>query len=800
MKIPISWLKEYVPLVVSPAELAEKLTMAGIEVGEMQVIGDGWDNVVVGQITAIDLHPNADRLTLPTVDLGTEWLTVVCGAPNLRIGDKVAFARVGARLIDGHSGESIVLKLAKIRGVASSGMVCSEKELGISDSHEGILVLPPEAPVGTPLAEYLGDVILDLEVTTNRPDCLSVIGVAREVAALTEQQVTLSEPDYTAGQTPIGERVSIEVVAPDLCPRYSASLITNVKIAESPSWLKQRLLACGTRPINNVVDITNYVMYEYGQPLHAFDYDLIRGRKIIVRRANAGEPMLTLDGVQRTLTDRMLVISDSERAIALAGVMGGEDIEVTGGTTTILLESASFNPASIHYTSRSLSLMSEASTRYARGASPEITIPALKRATQLIVELAGGEAAAGTIDIYPGKKERPSIRLTNREATRVLGIDFGIEKIAGTLESLGFECQVSEDEVTVRPPYWRSDVSISYDLIEEVARVIGYDRIPLTMLSQPIPEHETRPDLEIKKKLEDSLVGYGFQEIVSISLTGRESLDGALAADEDNGPAPVRIKNPMTADQEYLRTGLRAGLLTALAANQRHEEGAIRLFELGRIYLHRPNDLPEQPEVLCGLMSGPRADRSWLGSGENVDFYDAKGVVEGLFSRLGVPVRFEPGRDNGLHPRKQAALIVNGEKVGVVGELHPEVSLAFELTRPTYLFELELAALIPLVSRKALYQPIPRFPAVVRDIALIVAAGITHQQVADIIGTFPLVSRIELFDVYSGQPVPPGRKSLAYRLVFQSLEHTLTDKGVDKVQQQILERLTREVGASVRSG
>ncbi len=799
MKVLLKWLKEYVATPLPPAEIAGKLTMAGIEAEGMAAVGGDWEDIVIGQIVATNPHPNADRLCLVTVDLGAEQPTVVCGATNLRLGDRVAFAPVGAQLIDGHSGQLARLKTAKIRGVVSSGMVCSEKELGISDSHEGIMVLPAEAPVGAPLADYLGDTVFDLEVTPNRPDCLSVVGIAREVAALTGQRMQLPELGYNEGAAPIDRQVTVEIAGPDLCPRYVASLITGVKIAESPKWMQQRLLACGMRPINNIVDITNYVMLEYGQPLHAFDYHQLRGRKIIVRRAGEGETIVTLDGAERTLSGETLVIADAERAVAIAGVMGGADSEVTDQTTAIFLESANFSPASIHYTSRKLWLISEASMRFARGIRPELAVPALKRATQLFLEIAGGEAAEGTIDVYPGKKEREPIRLAIAQVKRILGVEFSMEEIVAALTSLGFECQAEGTAVRVTVPYWRSDISLEVDLIEEVARIIGYDRIPLTMLSQPLPRHDPTPVLSLKEKAGRSLAGYGFQQVITYSLTSGESLGRLLPDSRPVEPAPLRLANPMTADQEYLRSDLRANLVAALAANQRHEEGGIRLFELGRVYLSRPGDLPHEPEVVCGVLSGSRFERSWHGQDEAVDFYDAKGVVEGLLRQLGIEARFEGCQDGSLHPNKQAAIVVDGSRVGVVGELHPRVSLAFELSAATYLFEIDLTALVAFAAGHRLFQPVARFPAVVRDIALIVAGGVAHQRVADIIRGFPLVKQVALFDVYSGKPVPPGNKSLAYRITFQSDRHTLTDREVNKVQQQLLEKLSHELEATLRA-
>ena len=801
MKVSLNWLREYINITLPPADIANRLTMAGIEVGGMRVIGGSWENIVIGQIVAINPHPNADRLTLVTVDLGTEQPTVVCGAPNLRLGDKVAFAQVGAQLIDGHTGQVFRLKSAKIRGVASSGMVCSEKELGISDSHEGIMVLPAEAPVGTPLADYLSDTILDLDITPNRPDCLSVIGIAREVAALTGQGLRLHEVSYEEAPSPIDQQVSVEIVAPDLCPRYCASLITGVKLAESPRWMQQRLLNCGMRPINNIVDVTNYVMLEYGQPLHAFDYHQIRGKRIIVRRAADGEAIVSLDGVERTLAEDMLVIADEERAVAIAGVMGGANSEVTEPTTSILLEAANFNPTSIYHTGSVLRLPSEACMRFERGIRPELTLPALKRATQLIIQLAGGEAARGLVDVYPGRLDGEPILLSTGKVKRHLGVGFSLGQIIGALSSLGFDCQpaASASEVWVTAPYWRSDIHQAVDLTEEVVRITGYDKIPATMLSQPLPRQNPEPIISLKQKVRHSLIGYGFQEVITYSLTSLEMLNKLLPEPCPLEPMPLRMANPMTAEQECLRPNLRANLLTALAANRRHEDGGIRLFELGKVYLPRPKDLPDELEVVCGVLSGSRLEELWRGGDDSFDFYDAKGVVEGLLSQLGVVASFEASRDESLHPVRQAAIVIAGNRLGVVGELHPKVLEAFDISEPAYLFEIDLTALLPFTIGYKMFQPILRFPAIVRDIALVVDAGVTHQRVKDIISSFPLVNQVSIFDVYTGDQVPVSKKSLAYRIAFQSPSHTLTDEEVNQVQQQILNKLSIELGATLRS-
>jgi phenylalanyl-tRNA synthetase beta chain len=798
MKVPVKWLKEYVDIAVPLPELARRLTMAGTETSLLG--GESWPGVVIGQIVAVEPHPNADRLRLVTVDLVTEKPTVVCGAPNLELGDKVAFAGVGVELIDGHSGQEVVLKPATIRGVTSCGMVCSEKELGISDSHEGIMVLPPEAPMGSPLADFLSDTVLDLEVTPNRPDLLSVIGVAREVAALTGKSVSLPEISYAEAGSPIEQQVSVEIADPDLCPRYCASLIRGIKIGQSPEWLKKRLLACGMRPISNIVDITNYVMLEYGQPLHGFDFEKLGGKKIIVRRADKGEAIVTLDGIERKLDTNTLVIADSRRAVAIAGVMGGANSEVSDETTSVLLESANFNPASIHYTSHGLRLVSEASMRFERAIRPELTVPALKRATRLMLQLAGGEAAAGFIDIYPGKKEPAPVRLRTGEVKRLLGVEFDVKQLEETLTLLGFELEKSSEnkEFMVTPPYWRSDISLEADLVEEVVRVIGYDAIPATLLASSLPQQDPEPMLGFRSRVKQILTGFGFQEIISYSLTSRETLERALNCTPLE-PSPLHLANAMTADQEYLRTSLRGNLLSALAANIRHEEGEIRLFELGRVYLPRDNDLPDEPELLCGLLTCSGMEKVWPNQSQPLDFFSAKGVVESLLTQIGISASFEAASDPGLRSGRQAAIIVGGSRLGVVGELHPGVSQAFDIPQEVYLFEMDIEALLLRTAGYRTYQPIARFPAVVRDIALVVDKSASHRQIMDIIEGFPLVKKVTLFDVYSGKQVPAGKNSLAYRISFQSVEHTLTDEEVDRVQWKIIGKLSGRLGASLRS-
>ena len=804
MKISLKWLRDYVDINLAPKELAEKLTMAGLEVRAVDTLGGTWDNVVIGEVVALNPHPNADRLKLATVDIGTEQAASVCGAPNISVGQRVAFARLGASLIDPHTGKAAILKPAKIRGVASEGMVCSEKELGISENHEGILVLPPEAPIGVPASAYLGDVVLDLDITPNRPDCLSVLGIAREIAALTGESLHLPKVDYQETEESIDSLASVDVANPELCPRYCASLVTGIKIGPSPGWLQQRLNSWGMRPINNVVDVTNYVMLEYGQPLHAFDYDKLNGHQIIVRRARAAETITTLDGSKRTLNPEVLVIADKERAVAVAGIMGGLDSEVTDRTDTILLESANFNQAVIRRGCGHLQFQSEASIRFDKGLNSELPLVPLKRATQMLLEIAGGRAAKGIIDVYPGRSEGKPIPLTAREVKRLSGLMLNIDEITAVLKALGFECQKGAlgKQILVSAPYWRSDIRCPADLVEEVARIVGYDKVPMTRLNSSLPAQKSRLSLEareseLKDTVRNVLTGLGFQEILTYSLVSLEKLQRIWPQLEPRIP-PLKVANPMTREQEYLRTSLRAGLLAALAHSRKFEQAGIRLFEIGKAFLPRGKDLPEEKEMLCAVLSGTRTELSWQTDDQSLDFFEAKGVVENLLNQLGLKAGFRHSDDEGLHPGRGADVIIEDDRVGIVGDVHPKVAQAFDLSDTACLTEIDLGKLLAKMATTGRYQSIPRFPSVSRDIALVVDQRVIYRSVEQAIQSFPLVSKVTLFDLYQGEQIAEGKKSLAIRIVYQADNRTLTDEEVDQTQKQMLARLGDELGAALR--
>ena len=811
MKVPLSWLKNYVPISIAPDELAHRLTMAGIEVGEVIEIGANWDRdkVVVGRVLNVVPHPNADRLTLPTVDLGDgDTATVVCGAPNVAAGQKIAFAREGARLVSPRSGEIEPLKAARIRGVVSSGMVCSNLELGLGEDHEGILVLDDDAPVGTPLVDYLGDAVLDIDVTPNRPDCLSVLGVAHEVAALTGETVTEPDLSYPEEGAPIEDLVRVEIADPDLCYRYTASLIHEITIGPSPQWLQDILIKVGQRPINNVVDITNYVMLEYGQPLHAFDFDAVKERTVIVRAARPGESLVTLDGERRTLNPPMLTISDVSDAIGLAGVMGGAGSQMLESTASVLLESASFSPTNTRRTAGALRLSSEASHRFERGIRAELAPVALRRAVRLILEIAGGKAAQGIVDLYPGEKDRPAVKISRGRMKQVLGVDLGMDKVAQVLVSLGFERATGptperDGTLWMSVPYWRSDVTLEDDLVEEVARIVGYDAIPTTMLSATIPHQEPQPMRTLKEGLQDLLAAAGMQEVVTYSLTSLDALDKVKALDA--GPGPLKVANPMSGELEYLRTSLRGSVLQTLSSNRRVSQGeGIRIFEIGRVYLPRDEvtakDLPEEREMLVGVLSGPRFRDSWLVARGDMGYFDAKGVVDPALGQLGVWAEYESAIDPVLTQGRTARLVCQGSVVGIMGEVLPEILAGLAIDEsPVALFEIDLASLLHVTSQAGRrYQTTSRYPESSRDLALVLDADVESGRAQAIIEGHKLVVRTIPFDVYVGEGIPDGQKSVAYRVVFQSIKDTLTSGQVDRAQRDILNKLERELDARLR--
>jgi phenylalanyl-tRNA synthetase beta chain len=813
MRLSLKWLSEYVDVRLAADDLAARLTMAGLEVDSIERTGAEWGDLIrVGSVRAVEPHPNADRLRLATVDLGEgEVHRVVCGAPNVAAGQKIAYGAIGAPYRDGHDGKRGVLRPATIRGVESAGMVMSEYELGISDEHEGILVLPEGAPVGRRLSDVIGDVIMEIAVTPNRPDWLSVVGIAREVAALTGAEVREPSLEFAAEGGPVKGRAAVDIADPDLCGRYIATVIEGVSIGPSPAWMRERLVAAGMRPIYNVVDVTNYAMLELGQPLHAFDYDRVAGHHIIVRRAMEGERFKTLDGEDRTLTREMLVIADESGPVALAGVIGGLESEVTERTTNVLLEAATFMGPNVRRTSAALKVRSEASSRFEKGLPSELAMLASKRATKLLVEVCGGAARAGSIDVHPGKQRETRIEVSRGRIARVLGIDPPTATVKDVLASLGFGARwVPPDTYVVRVPYWRPDVRLDDDIAEEIARITGYDEIPAQLLDGSIPPPIPQPLRDLRERARDLLAAVGMREVITYALTTMQALARVTPKEDLAIYPPYRMVNPLTADHEYLRTTLRASLLETLASNLRYQKGEVAIFETARTYQRPARErrgdggapgaaaLPEEREHVTGVVCGRRADR-WGGpSDEALDFYDAKAYADELLRGLHVVAEYVAVQEHALTPGRTAEIRVGGARVGVIGQVHPDVAAAFEIEQDAYLFDIVLDDVLPHTGATPRMRPVPRFPAVDQDLALIVAEGTEAVTLQKLIASSPLVREARIFDVYHGEQVPAGKKSVAFAVTYQSDDHTLTDDEVAKAQRAIVERLKRETGAELR--
>jgi phenylalanyl-tRNA synthetase beta chain len=833
MKVPLSWLKDYVEITVPIPEMARRLTLAGLEVETIETIGlPGaeleWDpeKIVVGELLAVRPHPDADRLVLAEVAYGgAETETVVTGAPSLLemcgqedLHLRVAFAMEGVSLYDGHAeGKAIrKLKKTKIRGVESRAMVCSEKELGLSDEHVDIIYLPDDAPVGAPLAEYMGDAVLDFDIKGPFAHLQSVYGIAREAAALLGVELKRDVMEvlerHPAEITPTPDFLALEIADPDLCPRYSAAYIKGVTIGPSPFWMQKRLRLAGQRPISNIVDITNYVMMELGQPLHAFDYHDLRARPgedkpaIIVRRAKDGEQMATLDGEMRTFDDEMLLITDGGGPVAVGGVMGGLDSEVSDETQDILLEAANFYFLNVRRTSRKLGLETEASLRLGRRVDPELTVKAAARAAHLMAELGGGEVVPVIGDVYPGQRPRRVIEFDPALATRILGIEVPTGEIVRILTALEFE--VIEDEsgtLSVTVPSYRLDVDRPVDLAEEVGRVWGYDRFPTTLMRDELPPQRPNLRLEGGERVRDILVGCGLDEIITYSLVDMEEEGQLWLADPSAAPSDyIRIVNPLSVERAYLRQTLLPSALNTARENLRFVD-RVAIFEIGAVYLPVADQtLPDEPRHLSVVMTGPREPESWIAGQDRtpMDFYDLKGVVEALLAGLGLSGVFEPGKHPAFHPGRCAQVSVGGRVVGVLGELHPQVREAFELpeSQPVCALEFNLDELLAAWGTPRTLAPISVHPPVYEDLAVVVDESVSELKVRALItqtGSH-LLRSVTLFDVYRGEQVGVGKKSLAYRLVYQADDRTLTDKEVAKLREKIIRRLERDLGATLR--
>ncbi|MGH2363991.1 MAG: phenylalanine--tRNA ligase subunit beta [Chloroflexota bacterium] len=812
MRVPLRWLARYVELDRDATELAELLHASGTEVEAIHQVGEQWRALRVAEILRIEKHPNADRLNLATVNTGAEVLTVVCGAPNIAAGQKVPFAPVGSVI----QGE--VLQARPIRGIRSEGMLCAADELGLSNDHAGILILDPEEVPGRSMAEALGDRVLELDVKPTRGDCLAVIGVAREVAALTGKALKLPElsrPEESG--EPIGSQFRLRIDAPDLCSRFVARLIRGVRIGPSPWWMQSLLNAAGVRAINNVVDVTNFIMLEWGKPIHAYDFAALRGSEIRVRRAVEGERTTTLDGVERILRPDMVVIADAAGGIGLGGIMGGAESEVRDSTTDILLESANFDAVALRRTATALGLHSEAVRRFERGVDPEVAATAADHACSGLALLAGGRVAPGTVEVDCREQHGPPrVRFDPAETGRLLGKMYNAEHCRRVLVSLGFDVEpgAGPEELEVTVPSWRLDVHQPADLVEEVARITGYRDLAPTLPDGEIsavaaqdPAWAARQ--AITSRAAEVLLGAGFNEVVNRTLLGEHSHARCVARPLGLGRsllgsleiAPLRLANPLAEDEQYLRTSLVPGLLATFGRNRRLGDEGLRFFETGKVFWPRSDsELPEERAVLGVLAGGTWPPRSWRTPEPTpLDFYDLKGVLEMLLAVLHVQASFEAVEHPALQPGRAAALRTKGELLGWLGQVHPSVQRQLDLPDGAILMaELDLDALTSVAGAASpRFAALGRFPDVPRQLTVSVEAGVGAAQVERALGEAggPLLAGTRLVDVF---PLAEGRVSLSYLLTFRSDERTLTDEEANAARDAAMAAVAQNLGAVQR--
>jgi len=846
MRVPLSWLKEYVDIELPVKELAEVLTIAGLEVENLDYIGIPggkdkdrlvWDRekLVLGHILRVDAHPDADRLVLATVEYGAaEPETVVTGAPNLfpYLGqDDLSgqllyspFALEGATLYDGHQEGQVkmTLKGRKIRGIYNRCMLCSEKELGLSEEHEGILILQGAGyAAGTPVQDLFGDVVLEIDIIPNIARTASLVGVAREVAALTGRELHLPDVELVMDGPPIAGKVKLSTTRPDLNPRFVAMVISGVEQKPSPFWMQHRLRLAGQRPINIVVDISNYVMLEMGQPNHTFDYDFLRERAdqyagkegpihIHTRLPAQGETLMTLDGETHELPPFTILVTDPAGALSLGGIMGGLDSEINDDTQNVLLEAAAWNFINIRRSSHTLRISSEAAFRFSRGVHPSQAMFGAKRAAMLMQQLAGGTIHQGIVDYYPNEPEMAPILLTAAEVRRIGGIDVSTAEIKQMLESLEFSVREEGEHLLVTAPDHRLDIEGAHDLIEEVCRMYGYDRIPEGRMHDDLPPQRGNRPLELEMRVKDLLVQDGLQEVITYRLTTAEKEARILSA--TNGIRPddrpyVTLANPITVERVAMRHSLLASVLEIAARNSRFQE-TIAIFELGHIYLAGEEGvLPDELRRLALVMTGRRTPTGWHEDAPaGLDFFDLKGVVENLLSALHIPDwNVEAVAHPTFRPGRTARLIIGEKQAGLIGDIHPLVVEAFDIRlddqdQAVLAAELDLDVLLAAVPADLRVEPVPVFPAVHEDLAVIVDRHLPAAEVAAAIqsaGGF-LLQEVALFDVYAGEQVPAGKKSLAYHLTFQAPNKTLKDRDVRKQRQRILQQLQHRLGAKLR--
>ncbi|GAA0374714.1 phenylalanine--tRNA ligase subunit beta [Bacillus horti] len=812
MLVSYKWLSKYVDVSgVTPEELAEKITRAGIEVDMIHYRNKGIQHVVVGYVKERVKHPDADKLSVCQVDVGEEEpVQIVCGAANVDQGQKVAVAKVGAVL----PGD-FKIKKAKLRGQKSEGMICSAQELGIEERliapefKSGIMVLPEDLEVGSSVLEQLDldDVVLELDVLANRSDCLSMLGVAYEVAAILGQEVTLPSEDVVELEgRAISEEVKVSIQVPELCPHYVARKVTGVSIGPSPLWLQNRLISSGIRPINNVVDVTNYVMLEYGQPLHAFDAQHVKDGHIVIREAVANEKVVTLDDQERGLTEGMLLITDPEKVIAVAGVMGAANSEVTEQTKDVILESAYFSGLSVRVTSKALGLRSEASARFEKGVDPERVYQAIHRAAALLQEVAGAQILLGIAEERTEQLEnfnRVQIPVHVAKLNKVLGTVLNTGEVTNILDRLGFEYENKGHEIKVEIPTRRPDLRIQEDMMEEVARLYGYDRIPITLPAGRTTPGSRSVRQQLRHNIKRFLQGTGLNQVTTYSLTSATQASWGKEMLEREELQPIALSMPMSEERSHLRTSLIPSLIDVALYNKNRTEANTHIFEIGHVFLSEEKELtqlPTEEEKMAGLLTGIWQLHPWQQVKTPLDFFVAKGIIEGLFEKLDLPhIQFEAAKIAGLHPGRSAKLMHDGTYIGYVGQLHPKKQLDLDLEE-TYVFEISLELLLQKQPEQIAYQALPKYPSMQRDIAVVVDQDIPAGKMMQTIeeAGVPLLKAVRLFDVYEGEKVLEGKKSIAFSLQYFDPAKTLTDEEVKQVHDKVVAQLEVAWGAALR--
>ena len=795
MNLPMSWLGDYTDISgVTPKEYSDKMTMSGSKVEAVENLGAEIDKVVGGKVLTCEMHPDSDHLHICMVDVGEEEpIQIVCGAPNVAVGQKVPVALNGAILPGG-----VKIKKGKLRGVMSNGMICSHDEMGIEPSRlgyepeYGILVLPEDAIIGSDVKELFGlnENVVEFEITSNRPDCFSIIGLARETAATFKKPFNIPETKFEEDKSAnINDMLSVAISAPDKCQRYCARAVKDVKIGPSPKWMRERLEACGIRAINNIVDITNYVLLEYGQPMHAFDIRDIAGGKITVRCANNGEEIKTLDEQDRILSSDDLVIADAERAIAIAGVMGGFNSEIKDDTQTVVFESAMFDAASVRLTAQKVGLRTEASSRYEKGLDYHNTVPAIERACQLVEELGCGKVISGMIDVWGNVGEGVEIPFRPEKINSFLGTDISQDDMLDIFARL--EIKADTDKMMLYPPSFRPDLLAEADIAEEVARFYGYDRIPTTLMTGATTCGIKTPEQSLESEISNILISQGLYEIYTYNFQSPSVMDKLNIPADSPLRNQVKISNPLGEDTSVMRTTMAGSMLDTISRNYNYRTKSARFFELGRVYIPTAKgQLPAEPRTLMIGMYG------------NVDFYDIKGVCEEMFAKLHIEdAEYERVTDNPVyHPGRTARIIANGKELGIIGEVHPSVLRNFEIGTKAYIGELNFSAILNAANKNVKYTPLTKYPAVTRDFSILVDASVPVADIEKVMKKAggKLLTKLELNDVYTGEQIPDGKKSVMYKAEFKAPDRSLTGEEADNLHAKIIKSLAKELNAELR--